>query len=215
MKCPKCSSPNIHQGQMGSMKCYACGYMESAKNPLEQKVERGEKLSPEQELDYLTDKPTPPPDSLASEPWKAPRKSIREALEFLRKRLANKEVSGAAYRIIDEEIAKYPVETRQVPPDWQAEAKKRNLIVATSADAHQIAVESYDAGHAFARGETLPDHLHAIVRADNERLNKENARLREALERILHLGNMAAQGHWDDTHVMKNIAYDALKGGGK
>lgn len=42
------------------------------------------------------------------EPWKLPRNSRREALEFLRDRLANKEVSMAAYRIIDEEIAKYP-----------------------------------------------------------------------------------------------------------
>lgn len=31
-----------------------------------------------------------------------------------------------------------------------------------------------------------------------------------ALDEILHAGNMAMQGKWDDTEIMKNLAYAAL-----
>lgn len=33
----------------------------------------------------------------------------------------------------------------------------------------------------------------------------------ESLDEILYAGNVAAQGHWDDTAIMKDLAYESLK----
>jgi hypothetical protein len=48
------------------------------------------------------------------------------------------------------------------------------------------------------------------LKAGNETLQSQALGLREALENILHEGNMATQGKWDATDKMKCLAYEAL-----
>lgn len=67
-------------------------------------------------------------------------------------------------------------------------------------DCYNIAVK--ERNEALAKIETQT--------ANVNKCNAENVRFREALEEILHRGNLAMQGKWDDTTTMKDIAYQAL-----